>query len=52
MYNSMLMLMFISFMCGIIFCLMLIDLFKTLQKESDEEKQKQAERETFRKGEK
>lgn len=52
MYNSMLMLMLISFMCGIVFGLMLIDLFKTLQKENDEEKHRQAERETYRKGDK
>ena len=52
MYNSMLMLMFISFICGIVFGLMLIDLFKTLQKESDEEKQRQSERESYRQGDK
>ena len=39
------------FIAGMAFSLMLLDVLKTLQKESDEEKQKQSDRETYRKGE-
>ena len=40
------------FIAGMAFSLMLLDTLKTLQKESDEEKQRQAERESYRQGDK
>lgn len=40
------------FVAGMAFSLMLLDVLKTLQRENDEEKQRQFERETYRKGDK